>query len=345
MSGGAFEIRVIGRQYMKTFGMVIMVAGMVFLPQISHTQTASIGGFNTGTVMQPAQPDSVLQIAADSLELQQVAPADLPFSATYYWAMPDGGIWPMPFLPQDAGAIYQITDNQFIVDNSGGELAVPVRPRRFGMQAQSTSAIASALAAQADSLVSFINQIQDAQFNREFAAAFGLDEPMDSSGGSSFMAPLYDTNQLYLLITTVSNGWAYLNLYNASNQVYAIYATTNILTPLADWQVVTELWPTLDQTKVLPFTVATQDQPIQFFRAEDWTGVYANGLPCWWTWQYFGDLSHAGSDQDVNGNTLLYDYQHGIDPTIPIYNPTGSLTFTNGLQMFIFEPKPATDIP
>jgi hypothetical protein len=262
--------------------------------------------------------------------------------------MPGGVIFPMPFLPQDAsGPIYQITDNQFIVDNTGGELAVPARPRRFGMQIQSTSDIASALAAQADGLVSFINQIQDAQFNREFAAAFGLDDPMDSSGGGSFMAPLYDTNGLWLQITTVSNGLAYLNLYNASNQVYAIWATTNLVTPLADWQVVTELWPTLDQTNVLPFTVATLDQPIQFFRAEDWTGVDGDGdgLPDWWEWKYFGNFSHVGTDHDVNGNTLLYDYQHGIDPNLPIYNPTGILTFTNGLQMFILEPKPASNIP
>jgi hypothetical protein len=70
------------------------------------------------------------------------------------------------------------------------------------------------------------------------------------------MAPLYDTNQLYLQITNVSNGWAYLNLHNATNQVYSIWTTTNLLTPCADWRVVTELWPTTDQTNVLALTVS-----------------------------------------------------------------------------------------
>ncbi len=33
--------------------------------------------------------------------------------------------------------------------------------------------------------------------------------------------------------------------------------------------------------------------------------------------EYFGNLSHTGSDLDSGGvNTLLYDYQHGLDPNV-----------------------------
>ena len=280
---------------------------------LSEQAVQSIGGVPT------APPDSVVRVAADSQGLAQIDPVDLPFDGTYYWAMPDGGIWPMPFLPQDAGPIYQITDNQFLVDNSGGELAVPLRPRRFGMQAQSSSSIATVLAGRADGLVSFINQIQEQELNREINRLFGFDDETDDSPGGFGMMPLYDPNGLWIQITNASNGWAYFNLHNATNQVYAIKTTTDILTPCADWQVEMELWPTLGQTNVLPFVLPTLDRPILFARAEDWTGVDSggNGLLDWWEWKYFGNYNENATNLDSTGSrTLFYDYQHGLDPNV-----------------------------
>jgi len=40
-----------------------------------------------------------------------------------------------------------------------------------------------------------------------------------------------------------------------------------------------------------------------------------DGLPDRWEWKYFGNYNKSGTSLDVNGNTLLYDYQNGIDPT------------------------------
>ena len=75
-----------------------------------------------------------------------------------------------------------------------------------------------------------------------------------------------------------------------------------------------------------------------------------NGLPDAWEMQYFGNFDHTGSELDSAGNTLLSDYQQGINPNVPIYgmidySAIGGMTFTNGLKMFIFEPKPASHIP
>ncbi len=39
-----------------------------------------------------------------------------------------------------------------------------------------------------------------------------------------------------------------------------------------------------------------------------------DGLPDSWEMNYFGDLNHSASDQDPNGNTLLYYYQNSLDP-------------------------------
>lgn len=43
-----------------------------------------------------------------------------------------------------------------------------------------------------------------------------------------------------------------------------------------------------------------------------------NGIADWWELKYFGNLNHTNpfEDFDGDGHTILYDYQHGIDPNI-----------------------------
>jgi hypothetical protein len=41
-----------------------------------------------------------------------------------------------------------------------------------------------------------------------------------------------------------------------------------------------------------------------------------DGLPDWWEYKYFGNYTHSGGDLDGGGNTLLFDYQHGLNPFI-----------------------------
>jgi hypothetical protein len=125
--------------------------------------------------------------------------------------------------------------------------------------------------------------------------------------------------------------------------VYAIWSTTDLTLPFSLWQVEAEVWPT--DTNCMPFTVLTQGRNDLFLRAEDWTGVDINGLPAWWIWEYFGNLSETAANLDVNGDTLLYDYQNGLNPNIARGADTGALQFTNGLRISVFEPKPASSIP
>jgi hypothetical protein len=213
---------------------------------------------------------------------------------------------PLPCPPLDPSLpIYAIADGQFLVDGTGGAVAVNTR------LSATSSTIAGALAAQADAVVNLINQVQDAQFNREFAMAFGLDAETDSPETFSPLFAEFDTNGLWLEITNVSNGWAYLNLHNATNQVYAIWSTTNLLT---SWQVETEVWPT--NGAVMPFTVPTLNRQNLFLKAQDWTGVYSNGLPCWWTWYYFHTLNLNATNSDGQWDTLGYDYTNHVDPNV-----------------------------
>ena len=41
-----------------------------------------------------------------------------------------------------------------------------------------------------------------------------------------------------------------------------------------------------------------------------------NTTPDWWFWEYFGTVALSDTNLDSQGNTLLYDYQNGLDPNV-----------------------------
>ena len=76
-----------------------------------------------------------------------------------------------------------------------------------------------------------------------------------------------------------------------------------------------ELWPT--NPAVMPFTVPTLGRDNLFVRAEDWTGVDSNGdgIPDWWAWKYFGNVSEsATNDYDGDGVDNYDEFLNGTDP-------------------------------
>jgi hypothetical protein len=180
---------------------------------------------------------------------------------------------------------------------------------------------------------------------QSLAGAMGMDvQELGSTEDDASASPGFDTNGLWLELTNVSGGLAYLNLHNATNQVYAIWGATNLL---VGWNMETEVLPT--DTNCMPFTVQTQDRQNLFLRAEDWTGVTQNGntVPAWWFWYYFGTLALTDTNLDSNGNTLLYDYSNGIAPAnvvnftlrlgnghFNVTSPTGSFLTVSGVPAY-----------
>jgi hypothetical protein len=157
--------------------------------------------------------------------------------------------------------------------------------------------------------------------NRMMSQADDPDQQDDSD------SPTLDTTQLYLEITNVDTVLAYFNLHNGTNQVYAIWSTTNLA---SGWSVATEVWPT--NADVMPFTVPTSGQDNLFLLAEDWTGVTENGntTPDWWFWQYFGTVALSDTNLDSQGtNTLLYDYTNGLDPNVITFAVSADSNYLN----------------
>ena len=134
-----------------------------------------------------------------------------------------------------------------------------------------------------------------------------------NSSGGVISTYVFSTNGLWLQIVGISNGIVSLALNNPTNEVYAIWSSTDLLT---GWNVETEVRPT--NTAVMPFTVQTLDRQNLVMKAEDWTGVTENGntTPDWWFWEYFGTVDLSDTNLDTCGNELLDDYLYGIDPNI-----------------------------
>jgi hypothetical protein len=274
-------------------------AALIVLGTLLHAQTA--------TVSPP--PDSIVQVTAEAQGLEPVASADLPSGGTFWLVTSNGITAPSPCPPSNLSdfPVYAMADGIYLVDETSGQVVTN----------EENSTIESALAAQADAVTGLINQIQDAQFNQDLAMAFGLDMEMDSSSSFSPMFAVSDPTALWLEITNVANDWSYLNLHNGTNFVYAILSKTNLTD--ATWNIERELFPTLDQTNVMPFAVQNFDRQILFLKAMDWTGVTENGntTPDWWLWMYYGTTALSDTNLDSRGNnTLLTDFQAGTDPNI-----------------------------
>ena len=122
----------------------------------------------------------------------------------------------------------------------------------------------------------------------------------------------FPTNSLWLQITNVSDGLAYVNLMNATDSVYEIFSKTDLT--LTNWTIEQEVFPTSATT--MPFVVPESNRTNLFIWARDWTGITSDGneTPEWWFYLYFGTVDLADNDLDANGDTLLYDYTNNIAP-------------------------------
>ena len=241
-----------------------------------------------------AQVQTEINAEAISLvDASPVPPDAVPENGTFFSAQN----WPpMPYDWAPDLPVYSLGDGRFVIDNSSVSYSDPgawggTWPRGGGEGARSMD----------DSGVPALPDNGDNGTN-------------SSGGGVSSNGTPFSTNSLWLQIVGITNDIVSVALNNSTNEVYAIWSSTDLLT----WNVETEVWPVTYQTW-MPFTVEAQDHTNSLFLcAQDWTGVTSNGneTPCWWFWMYFGTVDLTDQTLDVNGRTLLFDYTNGIDPDI-----------------------------
>ena len=146
---------------------LVSFTALIVLVSLLHAQTTATSGFNQAT------PDSIVRLTAESQGLELMAPADLPRSGTFWLVLPGGGAAPFPCpLPDSNAPVFQVTEDQFIVDCTDG--TVPPYKHRLGAQ-NANDELAAGLAAEAETVVNLINQIQTAAENERFRARCFVD--------------------------------------------------------------------------------------------------------------------------------------------------------------------------
>jgi hypothetical protein len=263
---------------------LFIIGGLVALAGFIQAQVATTEPATTNIDWRTA---SDLQVMLAAIETTTPLPAtDAPDGGNFY-TVQHAGEWPP--LPGD---IYGLP----FWDLGGGFYLLDDRDFDYAAFAQQNAAL------------------------HETARAMGLEMDNDDAG-STFTI---DTNSLWLEITNVANGLAYLNLHNGTDYVYEVWSKQDLLA--TNWDIETEVFPDTNQD-VMPFTVSQLDRTNLFIWARDWTGITSGGntVPEWWFWEYFATVDLSDTNLDGVGNTLLDDYNWDIDPNFILF----SLQFTN----------------
>jgi hypothetical protein len=260
----------------------------------------------------------------------------VPAFGTFWWVVPGGAALPTPCPPPDlSGAIYQIADGQFLVDETGGQ--VVVNPRRLGLQthAQVTSSIvASAAVSQADALVNLISQVQTTTENQEIhtlSLAMGMDvsgppTPGDgsdsggtnSSGVTGYVMPDYGTNLWIAQVAVASGNLTGIGTNTQADIQYDILSRTNLVQ--TDWQTENSIFGS-ENNNWTPFSVAQNNRTNLFIRLRSDASTDGSGLPDWWELEYFGTTGvNPYGNPAGDGWNNLQKFQNGMNPNV-FYTP------------------------
>ncbi len=304
------------------YGLIALSGSGFIHAQVATAQAQSVSGNAT---LPDGQPDSVVQITAEAQGLSLASPDQIPRFGTFWVISGAQPPAPLPFLQTEhdpaSTPIFSLGfEGQFLVDATGGAV-----PQPTARQVQRGINSATLLQVEGNMVLDLISQVQEAQANaamHTLARAMGLEMDSQDFAGSSYT---FDTNGLWLEITNVANGLAYLNLHHGTDYVYEVWSKQDLLA--SNWDNETEVFPGTNQD-VMPFTVSESGRTNLFIWARDWTGITSGGneTPEWWFWKYFHTVDLSDTDPDGFGvSTLLEDYQNGIDPNPILF----SLQFPN----------------
>jgi hypothetical protein len=334
----------------KTIGVLLLSLGL-FKPASGFAQTLSVQSGSAIDVAQSAQPDSIVQLTADAQGLSLLSPDAVPASGTFWLVMPgiDGGVTaPMPCPPKDTSLpIYQIVNGQFLVDATGGQVAVS--PELVGRRI-AASTVTDALEQEASSVVNLITRIQTSAADQQTRAtiqAMGMDVPSPGDGGTnsftpdgvSYIAPDYGTN-LWIAQVSLSSGNLVGIMSNSLADVsYEIQSRTNLLQ--TNWN--SEVAPVYgsEMTNWTPLSMAMNNRANLFLRIRSLIDSANVGIPDWWQLQYFGyvGINPYAASPAGDGFNIFSKYQSGLAPTTfvtpPAPNNFIAVLSTNGTDVLL----------
>jgi len=321
---------------MTSLGKVLAIgAGLFFSLQSVHAQ-AVLGGSFVGEGTPTAPPDSLVQLVAESQGLDQIAPSDLPAFGTYWLVLPGGVTAPLPCPPYDETLpIYQIADGQFLVDQTGGQVAVNSRQLlRHTATLSPATAVADAVSAETESIVALVDQIQTEDDNRQLrtmALSLGMDVPSlggDGTNGTSggftandlISTPIdHGTNLWIAQVSAAAGSLSGIGTNTLADMSYEIQSRTNLTQ--VDWQSEGFILGS-EITNWTHLSVPQLGRTNLFIRLKSWSAD-GSGLPIWWQLQYFGTNGVNPNAQDAasDGWTIYQKFQMGLNPNTPTTPP------------------------
>ena len=248
----------------NSFGSLAIIGGLIASLNFVHAQTTAI---SIQSLRSASADDMAVMLQA--VEATTPTPAEsVPPSGTF-WSAQNPNSPPMPCNINNLDA-WNLGDGVYLLDDLD-----------FDYQAQAQSNL-------------MMQEMAD-----------GVPSPGDGGDyASDYVSYTFDTNALWLEITNVGNGLACLNLHNATNQVYAIWSTTNLL---ANWNVETEVWPEVDQEPT-PFTVPMLERQNLFLLGGGLDGRDGK-------WEYHARLVVLGilRDGGIVGHQSGQPGQHAVE--------------------------------
>ena len=173
----------------------------------------------------------------------------------------------------------------------------------------------------------------------------GMD-PGSGGGGtnvpmySSYTPPVYDSNTLWLEIIGVSNNVASFNLHNTlADVLYELLSQS----PLASAPWLSEGFVNgseLTNWTAMNINVAGRTNSELFFKIRSWIDSNGTGIPDWWWFQYFGQITNIDETASAAGDgySNYQKFQLGLNPT-NYYNPNplnGFFGSVVGTNVFIY---------
>lgn len=132
--------------------------------------------------------------------------------------------------------------------------------------------------------------------------------------GGSYLSRVYGSNELYLVIDTVSNGWAYVDImHSSSNSLYEILSTADLRLPITSWSSEGYVQGVEGATATM---LQVQNRTNLFLCVRD-VGLDSEGggVPDWWQLAYFGQLGvDPYGDPDHDGWNTIQEFQNGTHP-------------------------------